>query len=142
MRILHISSAVDFGGGEKHIVDLCRGLAERGHDVFLALRPTNKWQSRVDFLPPERIFHVSIRNSFGVFSAKRIGDFAKTNAVDIVHAHVASRLHTGQHRMHRFKEFAFHPDASRNVSVKTIQSFCIEEPDAGDRRFARRTDGS
>ena len=89
MRILHISSAVEFGGGEKHIVDLCRGLAERGHEVYLALRPTNKWQSRLDYLPPERIFHVSIRNSFGVFSAKRIGDFAKENQVDIIHAHVA-----------------------------------------------------
>ena len=89
MRILHISSAVDFGGGEKHIVDLCRGLAERGHEVYLALRPTNKWQSRASYISPERIFHVSIRNSFGVFSAKRIGDFAKENEIDIIHAHVA-----------------------------------------------------
>jgi len=89
MRILHISSAVDFGGGEKHIVDLCRGLAGRGHEVYLALRPTNKWQSRVDYIAPEKIFHVSIRNSFGVFSAKRIGDFAKQNEIDIIHAHVA-----------------------------------------------------
>ena len=89
MRILHISSAVDFGGGEKHIVDLGRGLADRGHDVYLALRPTNKWQSRVDYLSDDRIFHVSIRNSFGVFSAKRIGDFAKEHEIDIIHAHVA-----------------------------------------------------
>src|SRR4029078_142451 len=89
MRILHISSAVDFGGGEKHIVDLCRGLADRGHEVYLALRPTNKWQSRASYISPERIFHVSIRNSFGVFSAKRIGDFIKENEIDIVHAHVA-----------------------------------------------------
>jgi glycosyltransferase involved in cell wall biosynthesis len=89
MRILHISSAVDFGGGEKHIVDLGRALAMRGHDVYLALRPTNKWQARVDYLKPEKILHVSIRNSFGVFSAKRIADFVKENEIDIVHAHVA-----------------------------------------------------
>jgi glycosyltransferase involved in cell wall biosynthesis len=89
MRILHISSAVDFGGGEKHIVDLARGLAARGHEMFLALRPTNKWQSRIDSVPSEKIFHVSIRNSFGVFSAKRIGDFVRENEIDIVHAHVA-----------------------------------------------------
>ena len=89
MRILHISSAVDFGGGEKHIVDLGRGLTDRGHEVYLALRPTNKWQSRVDYLTEERILHVSIRNSFGVFSAKRIGDFVKENQIDIIHAHVA-----------------------------------------------------
>jgi glycosyltransferase involved in cell wall biosynthesis len=89
MRILHISSAVDFGGGEKHLVDLGRALTARGHEVFLGLRPTNKWESRIDYLSPERILHVSIRNSFGVFSAKRIADFVRENEIDIVHAHVA-----------------------------------------------------
>jgi glycosyltransferase involved in cell wall biosynthesis len=86
---MHISSAVEFGGGEKHIVDVGRTLAGRGHDVFFGLRPTNKWQSRIDYLTPDRILHVSIRNSFGVFSAKRIADFVKENEIDIVHAHVA-----------------------------------------------------
>ena len=86
---MHISSAVDFGGGEKHIVDLGRELTARGHDVFFGLRPTNKWESRIDYLSPERILHVSIRNSFGVFSAKRIADFVRANEIEIVHAHVA-----------------------------------------------------
>ena len=89
MRILHVSSAVDYGGGEKHIVDLSRALAARGHEVFLALRPRNKWQSRVDHLAPDKILHVSIRNSFGVFSARRIAEFVKENEIEIVHAHVA-----------------------------------------------------
>ncbi|MCA1608054.1 MAG: hypothetical protein LC730_01150, partial [Acidobacteria bacterium] len=69
MRILHVSSARHFGGGERHLVDLTRGLHRRGHEVFVALRPTNEWQTRLSFLPPENIFHVSIRNSFGVLSA-------------------------------------------------------------------------
>src|SRR4051794_39147388 len=89
MRVLHISSAVNFGGGEKHIVDLLRGLQERGNETFVALRPTNKWQSRLDFIPAGNILHVSIRNSFGVFSAKRIADFVRENHIDIIHAHVA-----------------------------------------------------
>ncbi|MGB7069459.1 MAG: glycosyltransferase family 4 protein [Pyrinomonadaceae bacterium] len=89
MRILQISSARHFGGGERHFKDLCQGLHERGHDVFAALRPTNEWQDRLDFLPSENILHVSIRNSFGVFSAKRIADFLKDNEVEIAHAHVA-----------------------------------------------------
>ena len=33
MRILHISSARTFGGGERHLIDLCRGLKARGHPV-------------------------------------------------------------------------------------------------------------
>lgn len=89
VRILHISSAKTYGGGEKHFVDLCRGLAGRGHDVFAALRPTNEWQTRLDFLPPENILPVSLRNSFGVLSATRIAEFIRENRIEIVHAHVA-----------------------------------------------------
>lgn len=89
MKILHISSSRTFGGGERHVADLSRGLMERGHEVYAALRPTNEWQHRLGFLPPENIMHVSIRNSFGVLSSMRIADFVKQNEIDIVHAHVA-----------------------------------------------------
>ena len=89
MRILHVSSSRTFGGGERHVVDLCRGLQVRGHDIFAALRPTNEWQHRLSFLPPERIMHVSIRNSFGVLSSMRVAEFVNQNEIDIVHAHVA-----------------------------------------------------
>lgn len=89
MRILQISSAKHYGGGERHFIDLCRGLKDRGYEVFAAVRPTNEWESRLDFLPPENFLHVSIRNSFGIFSAKRMADFVRANEIDIVHAHVA-----------------------------------------------------
>lgn len=89
MRILHVSSSRTFGGGERHVADLTRGLATRGHEIFVALRPTNEWQHRLNFLPPENIMHVSIRNSFGVLSSMRIADFVRQNKIDIVHAHVA-----------------------------------------------------
>ena len=89
MRILQVSSAKTFGGGERHLVDLCRELTKRGHDVYVALRPTSEWQDRLDFLPPENFLHVSIRNSFGMFSAKRIARFAENKRIDIIHAHVA-----------------------------------------------------
>jgi glycosyltransferase involved in cell wall biosynthesis len=89
VRILHISSAKTFGGGERHLVDLCRELVHRGHDVFIALRPTNEWQARLDFIPPENFLYVSIRNSFGMFSAKQIGRFLINNKIDVIHAHVA-----------------------------------------------------
>jgi glycosyltransferase involved in cell wall biosynthesis len=88
MRILQISSAKTFGGGERHLVDLCRGLTERGHEVFVVLRPSNEWQDKFDFLPPENIFHSSIRNAFGIFSAQKIASFVNRKKVEIVHAHV------------------------------------------------------
>jgi len=89
VRILHISSAKTFGGGERHLVDLCRELHVRGHEVFVAVRPSSAWQERLDFLPDGRILHVSIRNSFGMFSAKRMARFITANNIQIVHAHVA-----------------------------------------------------
>jgi glycosyltransferase involved in cell wall biosynthesis len=89
MRILHISSVNTFGGGERHLVDLTRGLFDRGHEIFVALRPTNEWQERLDFLPPENIFHASIRNSFGIFSAQRIARFISEKNIEIIHAHAA-----------------------------------------------------
>jgi len=88
MRILQISSAKTFGGGERHLVALCRELDLRGHEVFVALRPTNEWQDRLDFLRQERFMHVSIRNSFGTFSARRIARFIDEHQIDVVHAHV------------------------------------------------------
>src|SRR5215203_3927103 len=89
MRILHISSVRTFGGGERHLVDLTRSLRARGHEIFVALRPTNHWQERLDFLPPENIFHASIRNSFGIFSAQRIARFISEKNIEIIHAHAA-----------------------------------------------------
>ncbi len=89
MRILHVSSARTFGGGERHFVDLARGLAARGHEMYAALRPTCKWKQRLDFIPVENLFEVSIRKSFGVLSAIRIADFIRENKIDIVHAHIA-----------------------------------------------------
>ena len=130
MRILLISSAVTYGGGERHLVDLARGLTELGHDIFVGLRPTNQWQGRLDFIPKEHIFHVSIRNSFGMFSAKRIARFIEENEIDILHAHVArdylaasvaarsskrARLVLTRHVVFPMK--AFHRFALRNVDA-------------------------
>lgn len=89
MRILQITSAKNFGGGERHFRDLAFGLKERGHDVFVAIRPTNQWRDRLDFVADENTLLVSIRNSFGMFSAKRMASFIQKNDIDIVHAHVA-----------------------------------------------------
>lgn len=88
MKILQISSARHYSGTERHLVDLSRSLAARGHEVYVALRPTSNWQHRLGFLPPENILHVSIRNSFGILSAIKIADFIREHEIEIVHAHV------------------------------------------------------
>jgi glycosyltransferase involved in cell wall biosynthesis len=140
MRILQISSARNFGGGEKHLVDLCRGLVNRGHEIFVALRPTNKWQEKFDFLPPENFIHVSIRNSFGIFSAQRLAEFVRENDIQIIHAHVArdyipaslvcriaktSKLVLTRHVLFPMKPF--HKFALKNVSKAIAVSSAVAE---------------
>lgn len=87
VKILQISSARTYGGGERHFVDLCRELVARGHEVHVVLRPTNEWQAKLDFIPADRIIHASIRNAFGIFSAKKIARYVRDNAIQVVHAH-------------------------------------------------------
>ena len=89
MRILQISSAKTFGGGEKHFVDLCKGLAEKGHDVFASLHKDNDWEESLNFLPKENRLHISLRNSIDVLSARKIAKFLRNQDIDIVHAHLA-----------------------------------------------------
>lgn len=139
MRILHICSARDFGGGERHLVDLCRELQALGHEIFIALRPTNVWESRLDFVPQENFLHVSIRNSFGMFSAKRIGRFINDKQIDIVHAHLGrdylaasvanrisprSKLVITRHVLFSMKPF--HRLALRNVDAAIAVSSAVK----------------
>jgi glycosyltransferase involved in cell wall biosynthesis len=138
VRILQISSAKTFGGGERHLVDLCRELQARGHDVYVALRPSNEWQDRLDFLPAENFLHVSIRNSFGMFSTKKIVRFIDRHKIDLVHAHVARdylaagvaarsakdvRLVLTRHVMFPMK--SFHRFALRNVDAAIAVSSAV-----------------
>lgn len=89
MKILQISSAKDYGGGEKHLVDLCRGLQENGHEVFVAMRKENGYEEKLNFLPADHILHTSLRNSLDLLSAHNISRFLKKHTIDIVHAHLA-----------------------------------------------------
>ncbi len=86
---MYISSAITFGGGERHLVDLAREMTARGHEIFVGLRPTNQWQAKFDFIPDDHLLHVSVRNSFGMLSANRIARFLSKNGIELLHAHVA-----------------------------------------------------
>lgn len=89
MKILQISSAINFGGGEKHLVDLCKELTEKGHEIFAVVRPNADWLERLSFLPAENVFKLSLRNSFDVFSARQIARIIREKNIDIAHAHLA-----------------------------------------------------
>jgi glycosyltransferase involved in cell wall biosynthesis len=89
MRILQVSSARAFGGGERHLVDLVRGLSERGHELFVALSEGSPLRGRLSFLPEANVFTVPLRNALDLPGAMRLSRLAREKEVDIVHAHVA-----------------------------------------------------
>ena len=89
MRILQINSARNFGGGERHFVDLCKGLTGGGNDVFVAMRAGSDWRGRLSFLPERNFINLRLKNSFDVFSAKKLAKFISENNIEIVHAHLA-----------------------------------------------------
>ena len=89
MRILQISSANAFGGGERHLVDLVRGLRERGHDVFVAVRPGSPLLSELPTVPSGNISTLPLRNSLDALSARALARLVRQHNVQIVHAHMA-----------------------------------------------------
>jgi len=88
VRILQLSSADTFGGGEKHFVDLCSGLSSRGHDIFAVLRKGSDWEKRLDFLGKDTLYRLPLRNSIDVLSAVRLSKILRTEKIEILHAHI------------------------------------------------------
>lgn len=89
MRILQVSSARALGGGERHVADLARGLAARGHEIYAALTPASPLRGELAALPAENVLTLPLRNALDLPSAVRLARFLRERDVDIVHAHVA-----------------------------------------------------
>ena len=89
MRILQVSSARAFGGGERHLADLARGLSGRGHELFAVLREGSALRERLAGVPPQNVFTLPLRNTLDFGSTLKLLQFARSHRVEIVHAHVA-----------------------------------------------------
>ncbi|HJT68010.1 MAG TPA: glycosyltransferase family 4 protein [Pyrinomonadaceae bacterium] len=88
LRILQISSASSFGGGERHVADLINALAERGHDLYLAVRSHSPLLEHVH-LSPAQIKTLPLRNALDVQSAHELARFVRRHEIEVVHAHMA-----------------------------------------------------
>ncbi|HEX7296609.1 MAG TPA: glycosyltransferase, partial [Pyrinomonadaceae bacterium] len=88
MRILQISSASSFAGGERHVVDLTNALAAAGHDLFVAVRPNSPLIPELR-IPSNNIQIVPLRNSFDVRSAHQLAQLVQQQKIDVVHVHMA-----------------------------------------------------
>lgn len=88
MRILQINSARNFGGGERHFVDICQGLKQRGHEVFALIHPESMWSDRLSFLN-KNVIKLNMRNSLDFLSAFKIAQICRDNKIEILHTHLA-----------------------------------------------------
>ena len=88
MRILQISSASSFGGGERHVVDLSNALQSRGHEVYVALRPDSPLKKHLN-VPASNIKTLPLRNALDAQSAQGLARIIKQNKIEVVHAHMA-----------------------------------------------------
>jgi glycosyltransferase involved in cell wall biosynthesis len=89
LKILQISSAQTLGGGERHLADLANGLADRGHEVHVAVRPNSELIGELNGVPRENIMTLPLRNSLDARSARSLAKLVKANRIGIVHAHMA-----------------------------------------------------
>jgi glycosyltransferase involved in cell wall biosynthesis len=80
-----------FGGGERHLVDLSRALADRGHEVYAAAVPGSPLWSELSFLTNGHTLPLSRRNYFKNLTA--LAGFVRAHGIEIVHAHAARDYH-------------------------------------------------
>src|SRR5713101_2911885 len=87
MKILQVCSASEMGGGEVHVTDLVRGLASRGHAVYLAVRPDSPLRGPLAGVIAS--WHeMPLRNSLDLASARAMAELVDANGIEIVHAHM------------------------------------------------------
>jgi L-malate glycosyltransferase len=80
MHILQVSSPLQLGGGETHVIELVEALRRRGHTVIVAGRHGGAVKPQIE-LP--------FRNSLDVYTMLALRATMKSEGFDIVHAHVA-----------------------------------------------------
>lgn len=88
MKILQVSSASSFGGGERYLVDLANSLTARGHELYAALRPNSPVATHLR-MPPQRLITLPLRNALDAPSAQALAKFVRKYEMDVVHAHMA-----------------------------------------------------
>lgn len=88
MKILQVCSAEVLGGGERHVIDLTRGLVERGHELHLATRPDSALGAALAGIPAYR-HELPLRNALDLPSVLALTRILNRHRIDLLHAHVA-----------------------------------------------------
>ena len=106
LKILQISSASSFGGGERYVADLTNALVAGEHELYVAVRPHSPLPRHLH-LPPERIVTLPLRNALDVQSAHELDRFVRRTQIEIVHAHLARDYSLGSYAARRNPQTKF-----------------------------------
>lgn len=87
MRLLHLSSGKDFGGGERHVLELTSTLAARGHMLHLAVRPQSQLQEALTRFPQLRVHSFGFRNALDFLTVKELCRLMTDQQIEVIHAH-------------------------------------------------------
>lgn len=106
MKILQISSAASFGGGERYVADLTNSLVSRGHDLYAVLRPHSPLTGHLR-IARDKIKTLPLRNSLDVPSAHELARFVAQHRIEIVHAHMARDYSLASYATRRNRQAKF-----------------------------------
>jgi glycosyltransferase involved in cell wall biosynthesis len=106
LKILQVSSAASFGGGERYVADLTNSLAARGHDLYAVLRPHSPLIGHLK-LDHTKIKTLPLRNALDVGSAHELARFVARNEIEIVHAHMARDYSLASYASRRNRQSKF-----------------------------------
>jgi L-malate glycosyltransferase len=88
LRVLHVSDARSWRGGEGQVLLLCRGLAGRGIDQAVVVQPGCPLEQRAG-TEGIRTIPVRMRGELDLLAVLRLKTLLRTGRYDIIHAHTA-----------------------------------------------------
>ncbi|NIA13105.1 MAG: glycosyltransferase [Nitrospiraceae bacterium] len=89
MNVLHIDEQRGWRGGEQQAGYLIRGLAARGHGVFVAGRPDGRFVNAEYGAPSIVRISAPFCTEGDLFTAMKLARAVKRHAIDIIHAHTS-----------------------------------------------------
>lgn len=86
IKVLQMNSMNMWGGGEVHVLLLCKQLLALGDSVVLACRSGSAIDQRAkeEQIP---VLNLPLKGAIDIKSARRIANYCREHSVDIIHAH-------------------------------------------------------
>jgi glycosyltransferase involved in cell wall biosynthesis/peptidoglycan/xylan/chitin deacetylase (PgdA/CDA1 family) len=86
LKILQVAYKSEIYGGEKVLLDLTRGLMDKGHDLFVVCPYQGPL---IDVLKAEgaRVFVIPMRKTYDLLAIYSLYKFLRKNKIDVIHSH-------------------------------------------------------